>query len=236
MPATFSKSARSDLAACAVRPAGRRRRRTQRRRGGGDRPLVGAGEHGDAAVGLDAHRHFGADQIEALRAHVAHQQAHAGQADFGFRRARHHGAVGVAHDDVAQAQGRAALLVTLDLGAADHDRMRAAEILLDRRLQPRRRDVEFDRAARQPPPQAEHRHGHQRDGDRRAPEQAAHERPAQEPDHATAKAAPTAAAGPHAPTLMRRVAGARRMVGWMPCARGLCPSCAYILPVHDLVR
>ena len=102
------------------RLAGRRRRQCRGR--GGDRPLVGAGEHGDAAVGLDAHRHFGADQIEAFRAHLAGQQADAGNADFGFRRARDHGAVGVAHHDVAQAQRGAALLVALDLGAADRRR------------------------------------------------------------------------------------------------------------------
>ncbi len=81
--------------------------------------------------------------------HLAGQQAGAGNADFRFRRARDHGAVGIAHHDVAQAQRRAAVLVALDLGAADDDRLLAAEILLDRRLQPWRRDVEFDRAAGQ---------------------------------------------------------------------------------------
>ena len=120
MPATSPKSARSDRrGATALGRLCRMARGGTAGGGGGDRPLVGAGEHGDAAVALDAHRHFGADQIEALRAHVADQQAHAGQADFGLRRARHHRAVGVAHDDVAQAQGGAALLVALDLGAAD---------------------------------------------------------------------------------------------------------------------
>ena len=98
-------------------------------------------------------------RLRLSRAHAAHQQARAGKADFGFRCARDHGAVGVAHDDVAQAQRRAALLVALDLGAADHDRMLAAEILLDRRLQPRRRDIEFDRSARQAPPQTERHDG-----------------------------------------------------------------------------
>ena len=46
----------------------------------------------------------------------------AGNADFRLRRARHHRAVGVAHDDVAQAQRGAAVLVALDLRAADRRR------------------------------------------------------------------------------------------------------------------
>ena len=102
--------------------------------------------------------------------------------DFGFRRARHDGAVGVAHDDVAQAQGGAAVLVALDLGAADRDGVLAAEILLDRRLQPRRRHIEFDRAARQTPPQAGDGDRDEREGERRAPEHPPHQWPAHKPD------------------------------------------------------
>ena len=54
---------------------------------------------------------------------------------------------GVAQHDVAQAQRRAALLVALELGAADLDAIAAAEVLLDRRGQPGRREIEHDRSA-----------------------------------------------------------------------------------------
>ena len=86
--------------------------------------LVGAGKDGDLAIALDAHRHFGADQIEAFGAHMAAEQAHAGDADLGFRRARDHRAIDVAHDDVANAHRGAAVLGALDLGAADLRRVR----------------------------------------------------------------------------------------------------------------
>ena len=92
--------------------AGGRRRTCQR-------PLVGAGKHGNAAVGLDAHGHFGADQIKALRPYLAGQQAGAGNSDFGLGRAGNDRAVGIADHDVAQAQRGSPLLVTLDLGATD---------------------------------------------------------------------------------------------------------------------
>ena len=62
-------------------------RRAQQRRGGRDRHgscrdrmLVGAGKDRDAAILLDAHRHFRADEIEAFGAHMAAQQAQAGDA------------------------------------------------------------------------------------------------------------------------------------------------------------
>ena len=58
------------------------------------------------------------------------------------------------------------------------DGLLAAEILLDRRFQPRRRHVEFDRAARETPPQAgDADHGDCKGG-HSAPEQAPHRRPA----------------------------------------------------------
>ena len=76
-----------------------------------------------------------------------------GNSDLGLRRARHDRAVGVAHHDVADAQRRATARVALELRAADLDLMAVAEILLDRRGQPRRGEIELDRAARQPPPQ-----------------------------------------------------------------------------------
>ena len=83
--------------------------------------LVGAGEDGDAAVLLDAHGHFGADQIEAFGAHVAAEQAQAGNVDLRLRRARDHGAVGIAHHDIAHPHRGAAIPGALDLGAADFD-------------------------------------------------------------------------------------------------------------------
>ena len=166
----------------------------RRRRGGRDRAFIGAGEDGDAAVGLDAHRHFGADQIEALRAHLAVQQRHAGNSDFGLGRARHDGPVGVAHHDIAQPQRGAALFVALDLGAADSDGMFAAEIFLDRLFQPRRRHVELDRPLREPPPQPEHRDNGQCQSQRRTPEHAADPGTADKADHATLQVAPSAPA------------------------------------------
>ncbi len=142
---------------------------------------------GDAAILLDAHRHFRADQIEAFGAHMAAQQAHAGDAHFGLRRARHHGAVGIAHHDVADAHRGAAVLGALDLGAADLDVTVAAEILLDGGREPGRHDVELDRSAGEPPPKretAEDRDaGDDADSDRGAPEQTrvAREETADEP-------------------------------------------------------
>src|SRR6201999_3965096 len=57
-----------------------------------------------------------------------------------------------------------------DLGAADDDRMLAAEILRDRRRQPRRGDVEFDRAAGETQPQPDGRE-HDDGGERRRGEE-----------------------------------------------------------------
>ena len=113
-----SAAARSSFAAAGADPVmpgsgiGRR---------GDERALVAAGEDRDLAVGLDPHRHFGADQAQAFGANATGQQARAGDADFRLRRARHHGAFGVAHHDVANAQRRASVGVALELGAADLD-------------------------------------------------------------------------------------------------------------------
>jgi hypothetical protein len=126
-----------------------------RYRGGCYRVFVGAGKDGDAAIRLDTHGHFRADQIEAFGAHMAAQQAHAGNVDFRFWRARHHRTVGVAHHDVANTHGSVAILGALDLGAADLDVMAAAEILLDGGRKPRRHHVELDRSIAEPPPQGE---------------------------------------------------------------------------------
>ena len=159
-------------------------------------------------------------RLRLCGAHLAGQQAGAGNAHFGFRRGRDHGAVGVAHDDVAQAQGGAAVLVALDLGTADRDGLIAAEILLDRRLQPWRRDVEFDRPARETPPQAGNRDRDDREGERRAPEDPPHERPAQKAGPRRGAVRSTAGGQNRAPhderSMMRSMARARRVVGWMP--------------------
>ena len=58
------------------------------------------------------------------------QQTLAGDADFGARRGRDQFAIGVAHDDIAQAKRGAAFGVALEYGAADLNLMFAAEILL----------------------------------------------------------------------------------------------------------
>ncbi len=118
--------------------------------------LVCAGsENGDGAVGLDAHGECGTDQIETFGAHVPTEQAHAGNADFRFRRACDHGSVGVAYHDIAHPHRGAAVAGALDLGAADFDAFAAAEILLDGGDQPRSESVELDRSAVEPPPQSE---------------------------------------------------------------------------------
>ena len=137
-------------------------RRTQQRGGCGDRHrrgrnrmFVGAGKDRDATILLDPHRHFRADQVEALGAHVAAQQAHSGDAHFGFRRTRHNGAVSIADDDVANAHGGAAILGALDLRAADFDATAVAEILFNGGHQPRRHDVNLDGPAGEPPQQRE---------------------------------------------------------------------------------
>ena len=116
--------------------------------------LVGAGgEDGDIAVLLDAHGQRRTDQIEAFGTHMAAEKAQAGDVDFRFRRTRDHGAVGIAHHDVANAHGGAAVLGALELGAADFDPFVAAEIVLDGGNQPRAEGVELDRPAGEPPPQ-----------------------------------------------------------------------------------
>ena len=148
-----SAAARSSFA----RRRGSRQRRSSIGRRGDEGTLVAAGEDRDLAVGLDPHRHFRADQAQAFGANAAGQQARAGDADFRLRRARHHGAFGVPHHDVANAQRRASVRVPLDLRAADLDVMARAEIFLDRRGEPRRRDIELDRTAGEPPPEGDHR-------------------------------------------------------------------------------
>ena len=61
-------------------------------------------------------------------------------------------AAGIPHHDVAQPQRGAPVVVAFELRAADLDAVAAAEILLDRGGQPRRRHIERDRPAGQPPP------------------------------------------------------------------------------------
>ena len=116
---------------------------------------VGAGgKHGDIAVLLDAHGKFGADETQALGAHMPAEQAQAGDANFRFRRACDHGAVGIAHDDVANTHGGAAIRGAFDLRAADFYPLAAAEVFLDGSDQPRSESVNLNRSGREPPPQS----------------------------------------------------------------------------------
>ena len=81
------------------------------------------------------------------------QQTETRNTDLGLGGGRHHRAVGIAHDDVAQSQRGTAILGALELRAADLDAMTSAQPLLDRRGQPGRDDVDGERTAAEPPPQ-----------------------------------------------------------------------------------
>ncbi len=70
-----------------------------------------------------------------------------------FDATRNRCACRIAQHDVAKPELGAALGVALQHGAADLDAIAIAEVLLDRRGQPRGRKVERDGAAEQPPPQ-----------------------------------------------------------------------------------
>ncbi len=157
---------------CSRRRRDRRRQPCRRSGGAGDhrgragggsdeRALVGAREDRDLAVRLDAHRHLGAHQAQSFGADAAGEQSGAGDADLGLGSTGDDRALGVAHHDVANAQGGAAAGVALELRAADLDFVAVAEILLDRRGQPGRGDIELDRAAGEPPPQAGHPDQHE---------------------------------------------------------------------------
>ena len=117
-----------------------------------DRAAFGAGRNGDLAIGLDAHGKFGADEAHALGMQASHQEAGRGDRDFGFGRGRDDRAVGIADQDVANAKRHAAVIVTLDLGAADLDPMTVAERVFDRRGEEWRRHVDRHRAGGKPYP------------------------------------------------------------------------------------
>ena len=137
---------------------GKRRRRRER-------PGVGGGEHGDAAVGANPHRQIGTDQIEAFGTRMAGEQARTGEADLGARGARHDAALAVSQDDVADAQGGAAIFVPFEHGAAELDLVATAEVLLDGRGEPWRGEIERNRAAGEAQPQDADRDAeHRRDG------------------------------------------------------------------------
>ena len=112
-----------------------------------------AGGNSNVAFRRDAHGEFGVDQVEALGAEPPYQQCGTRQPHFGLRRAGDDGVVAIADDDVADAHGDADLAGTLDLGAADLDRIAVADIVLDRGGKPRRRNIEIDRPGAEPPPQ-----------------------------------------------------------------------------------
>jgi hypothetical protein len=111
------------------------------------------GENRQLAVALDAHGHFRADQADALGAQAAGQQTPARDADFRLRRTCHHGAVCVAHDDIAQPQRGSAIVVALQHGAADLNAIAPAKPFLQRGAKPRRGQIEGQRSAAKPPPQ-----------------------------------------------------------------------------------
>ena len=204
--------------------------RSDGRRGRRDRPSVGAGENGQPSVGLNSYRHLRADEIEALSAQLSHQQTSARQANFRLRRARDDCPVGIAYDDVAQAKRRAAPFVALELSTADLDTVVAAEIFLDRRLEPRRGDIKCDGSAGQPPPEAEHDHGRECPADRKTPKQTPHEGRTKPADCPVPQIVPASAAeGACYPPAMRRVAhsdsvGAMAVLVLAPChASGRAP-------------
>ena len=85
---------------------------------------------------------------------MAAQKAQAGDVDFSLWRARDHGAVEVAHHDIAHPHRGAAASGALDLSAADFDAFATAEIILDGGDEPRSKDIELDGAAGEPPPQS----------------------------------------------------------------------------------
>src|SRR5262249_56337184 len=103
-----------------------------------------AGKHRDGAVRLDPHRHLGADQAETFGTDAPGHQTPTGDANLGFWRACDDAAVGIAHHDVAKTQLDVSVGIPLELSAADLDVVVAAELLLDRRGKPGRRDIEPD--------------------------------------------------------------------------------------------
>ena len=64
--------------------------------------------------------------------------------------------------------------IALELRTSDDHGMIAAEVLLDRGLQPRRRHVQFDRPAGKPPPQPERGKGRANDANHGAEEEPPH--------------------------------------------------------------
>ena len=122
---------------------------------------LAAGKHRDLAVGLDAHLHLGADQAQTLGAHRPVISPEPEKLTSALGALATIVAMGVAHDDVADAQRGASVGVALELRAADLDAMMAAEIFLDRGGEPRRREIEIDRPAAEPPPQRQHPDQHQ---------------------------------------------------------------------------
>jgi hypothetical protein len=164
---------------------GRQRRRarghrSERRRQG---PLLRAGGNRDPAVGFDPDREHGADEIDPFGAGTAAEQARAGKADLGLGCAGDHRSVAVAHRDVADAHGGAAMLVALQHRAPDLDAKLVAKVFSDRSGEPWRDDVEGNRAARQAPPQRRGDQQAHRESARYAEADAAHPAPPHDARH-----------------------------------------------------
>src|SRR5581483_6358113 len=94
-----------------------------------------------------------ADKIETLCAQLADDQASAGKSNFRLGCARDDRSVTITHNDVTQSQRRSSLFVALELSSADNNRVISAKIFFYGGFEPRSRHVEFDRTARQSPPQ-----------------------------------------------------------------------------------
>ena len=105
----------------------------------------------------------------------------AGNAHFGLGRGRNDLLVAIADDDVEHANGDARPARALDLRAADLDGVVAADVVLDRGGQPRRRHVEADRPLAEPPPQQAECAARQRGQDQRQRDQPAGPAMAREP-------------------------------------------------------
>ncbi len=112
-----------------------------------DWSLVSSCKNSQTSVSLDSDRHFGANEIEALCAELADEQASAGEPDFGLRRTRNNRAVLIAYDDVAQSQRRPPLFVAFELRASYGHRMVTAKIFLNRGFKPRGHQIKLDWAA-----------------------------------------------------------------------------------------
>ena len=154
----ISKLCAARLAASRSWPARHDRGGAGGRRGRRDRPVVGAGEHSEAAVRFNPNRHFRADKIETLSPQLSRSANSDPKGRLRLsarlrRSCRQHRARRCrASEATCGPAHRVRVWVPPTL-----DTVIAAEIFLDRCLQPRRRKIKLDRSAGEPPPQAKAR-------------------------------------------------------------------------------